>query len=593
MDKRKIGALALLGVGLYFGLQYQDDSAFVLKLKQGDSFHYQLQYSSEGRGQLHMTMPKAKQGITIPENTVHIRMDSQLQFDVLQVTPEGYQVRFIIEPQEWVYDIPHGQEIGRPEQIVGTLEMTPHGQIETFHLSEIQYQQYGFAVADILGLLEFDAGSGQDEWQGQERSFQGEAPVRYERRGGGTREISLHKSYGTLPSMTLLGAVDYSVSATRFYQSVKAERQRQFHDGHGADMSDMTRLELKPGREKIALKNAVDNIPLVNETLRGTTYQKKVDEAIAIRRVGQKTAADVKAELEALGDQDPQKKADVYMLLLAYLQLHPEAIEEFTSYLVDLPYSSQACRTVAAVFSDLGTPDAQKALMKAIEASDEDLNRKEKMIAHLGIVEQLTPEAENKIYDIASAEGPDRIKGAAELAVGVVGGNHLAQGRPAGVERALQYGENRLKESTRPAEQEHALRIIGNVGAAQQVTLVKPYLNAPVPSTKREAIRALRAVNSEEAHGILIDILKNDSTDVMRHAAIESLSSEAQSPEVYDYLKAQLFVEKDDRVIRQIVTHLVNMRKSYPDVKSVLEDYLKQCGKTSVCGFTSSALASM
>jgi HEAT repeat protein len=177
--------------------------------------------------------------------------------------------------------------------------------------------------------------------------------------------------------------------------------------------------------------------------------------------------------------------------------------------------------------------------------------------------------------------------------VGVVGGQHLAQGHQAGVERALQMGEARLKESASPADQQHALRILGNIGAPQQLGLIKPYLNAAEPSTKREAIRALRAVESVEAYGILLDILKNDNSDVMRHAAIESLSSKAQSAEIYEYLKNQLFVEKDERVIQRIVSHLVNMRGTYPEVRKILEQYLEQCGKTSVCGFASSALASM
>ncbi len=593
--KVKAGVLAgaALAVGLYYAFQPQDPAAFALRLQTGDAFHYQLHYTSEGSGQLEVGMPRSQAGLSMPEKTVRIQIQSKLHLKVLQQNEAGYQIKFTLEPEHWVYDIPQAENLERPSRISGTFQLAPEGQIEEFRMNELQYQQYGFALADILSLLEFEVGSGETEWTGTERSFRGESPVRFQQKSGDREALRLQKSYVSQPQILIEGGTDYSISAEHLYQSIHAQRQRRFSDGSGTQMTDNTSLDLIVTQERLADSTSQDPVPTVSETLRGATYQKKVEEAMAVRRVGNKSTADVKFALESLTEDDVQKKADAYMLLRAYLLLHPEAVGEFTSYLLDLPYSSQACRTVAAVFSDVGTAQSQKALMFAIDESDDDLNRKEKLIAHLGIVERISPEAENKLYALAAADGPDRVKGAAELAVGVVGGNHLAQGQEAGLERALRYGETRLKEATQPRDREHALRILGNVGAPQQVTLIKPYLSEPVESTRREAIRALRAVNSPEAHGILMDVLKSDPSDVMRHAAIESLSSQAQSSAIFEYLKQQLFVEKDDRVIKQIVSHLVNMRATYPDVKKILEQYLENCGKTSVCGFTSSALASM
>lgn len=587
------GLWAVAGLcALFWGYRsWRQPEAFQLKLKTGSVFLYQIHYESKGQGRVDIPLPQTRNRLTTAENKVAIAIDAALQMEVLSVDAEAATLAFILQPKSWVFAVPFQEETTQPAFLSGSFRLRQDGSILDFRMPAALYRSYGSMVGDMLALLEFKLPQGHEsEFSGKERGFQGSTPVLFQRISSRANELQLHKAYQPQPLIVIEGGTDWTLDAQELFVSVNAERKRSTQDPSGTRITDATSLRISQGSERIRL--AAGPLPDVSETLSGQTYRRLMNETVQKKRLGQRTLDDIRHLIDTV-DYNSQAVADAYMAVRAFVFLHPEDIDSLLTYINDRPYSDPRCRMLAAVLTDVGSPAAQKALMQSIQAAENNRERKEKLVAHLGMVETLEPEAAQRIYEMAATDADDRVQGAAELAVGVMGHHSGMQDDSGGMRKALAFAEDRLNSAKNPKEVEQALRIFGNLGAAEQVAIVKPYLQAEKESTRREAIRSLRTINNPESHELLLDILRRQREDRMRETALESLSSEAQNSELFQYLKAQIFVETNDRIIRQIITHLANMRKTYPEAKAVLEQFLAQCGKTSVCGFASSALQSL
>lgn len=586
--------IALLGITSWWflrGTKVPATQPFLLDLREGQVLAYKLDYQSEGHGKVQVTAGSAKDAVlAVPEQKASIKIDGEWLLKVQERDMSGYKLNFLLVPSAWAMEST-AMKAAKPENIEGTLRLEADGRISSFQMGDSAYQSFGFIIADILSLMETRLPPGKlREWPGFERGFSQRIPVLFHLEKTLGNVVHLRKTYQAKAATEVSGESRFVVHKQNFFQEISAERHRQFSDS-GSSTEDTTRLTLG------ALDNPVSDITsisspatLVTETLDGEKFHKEVEESVHRRRLGKRTFADVKAVIEALPGQNQIAKTEAFMLLRSFIFMHPEEMPQLLPYLTDYDYDNPVCGVTAAALTDIGSPEAQKILMRAIDDSSDDLKRKEKLVAHLGLVEKITSEAEDKIYDIARNEQDDRIQGAAELAIGVIGGSH----KESEVEnRALNFATEKLEAATTDDDREHALRIFGNLGSPRQLELIKPFLTAAKESTQREAIRALRDVNMPEAHDILLGITGKNPSESLREVALESLSSDAQSDKVFQQLKTQLFQEKNDRVIRQILSHLANLRKNHPEARQVIEQFLSTCGRTDVCGFASSVLLSL
>ncbi|WP_176737054.1 HEAT repeat domain-containing protein [Oligoflexus tunisiensis] len=595
---RMAAGLFLLALAVGFGLYWKDgrfhasagqEETYVID--PGTQFVYHFHYESQGLGQSDVQGTSDRATPIVPKTEVDVAVEGRLYLKLLESEKDVLIFEMHLKPDRWRF-ASGGLSLPKPtDDFAGWLRMSPRGRIEGFQSDEVQYQEYSMLLADLLSLVDLELPvQKKTKWASQAQSFQGASPVTILLKNRSGSRLTLEKIYGSTSEQHIQGVGQHEIDLHKFWKRVDVTRERQTTAPRGSIARDRSRLQLKSIAEAWDREAPRPEKLSISETMSGENYQRLVERDMHRRELKGRGWDEIQALMEDLPRLTQQQRVEPYLALKAFIYFHPEQIGKLREYL-DLPYKDPRCSTVAAALTAVGNRAAQELLMQAIDASQ--AGNQEKFIAHLGLVEHIEESAEQRMHELARDLTVPRNQRAAELAIGVMGSRHLRHGRADGLQRSLDYARQKLSTADSDRDTQHALRILGNIGAPDQVAWIVPYLQSEKEETRREALRAMRSVQDDRAYSILLTTLQQSPSERLRETAIENLNGGAQDQRTFETLKNVLVQERNDRIIRQIVSHLANMNKTHPEVRQLLADYLENCGRTDVCGFVSSVLASL
>jgi hypothetical protein len=240
----------------------------------------------------------------------------------------------------------------------------------------------------------------------------------------------------------------------------------------------------------------------------------------------------------------------------------------------------------------VGSEDAQKFLMKAIEGLASEPEKLENIIPHLSFVEQPTQDSEKFLRELNESAPEDRVRKSARLGLGTMA-HHLRDRAPKRATAILNLAEDKLAAAGTPDEIAHVLRVVGNIGLPQQVTVLRPFLTHQDSDVRKEAYRSLRHVDSEEGRHLLLTAARGEVGTELVEPSLTALRFAKPDPQILGQYRQLLFPAKSAKQARLILGNTAALYPALPEAKILLEDFLKSCGLTELCTFTESTIASL
>jgi hypothetical protein len=565
--------LAAVLTGLWLFPSFKSDPP-TLDLPDAFQAAYVVSYKSEGAGTTTLEILNQNEKPSF-DRRISISLDAELDFNLLSRDDDTYELAFALRPLS--------RQPANVDSLLDPLEgqftLTRWGEIKSFQLPEDRYEQAVTVVADILNMISMDLKNSE----GSEQSFAAPMAVSWVLEKNSDSLIRLKKIYNSTETSRLQvsGEIAFELSGQRYFHTVSGKRERKAYQADKLVSSDtteikVTRLDGKPGAT-ITLAST-----LVKETMDGTLFRKKIQESMARDTLGTATQESIITELNQIDPKDLKSSKDVYLRLKAHIQLHPDQIHNWLPFLMDYPYEDLRCAHVATALTTVGSEAAQRLLIQAITNSDQDASKREHFVPHLSFADQPTMETESFLRSLAESDPEPRVRGAARLAQGTIA-HQVRATDPARSEAILQDWGRKLQSASDEKERDSALRVLGNIGLPEQYPFIAPFLADPNPKVRRQAVNAIRFVNTAESVDSLINALTHDPDEDVRIMASESLGFLPYRPDLLSVYEKVMFTEHQMRILSNILKNLGNMGQQDSRAIDVLKKFAAVCGRTELC----------
>jgi hypothetical protein len=227
----------------------------------------------------------------------------------------------------------------------------------------------------------------------------------------------------------------------------------------------------------------------------------------------------------------------------------------------------------------VGHNQAQASLAAAIKARLNVEPVAQCLIAILAQVKVPSELAEGTLRELAFGSAAEPITGSAQLALGAM----ARQLKEASPERAARIVAKVLQELNTACSENrtcHLLLVLGNSGAEEALSAIRPRLDDKALSVRVAAVSALRFIAADEAETILIQKLTADPESEVRGAAIAAFRYRPMTNTAFQSICEVLRSDKSDRMRRHQERRSPGFSVSPPPEANVLPSGAKASART-------------
>lgn len=250
-------------------------------------------------------------------------------------------------------------------------------------------------------------------------------------------------------------------------------------------------------------------------------------------------------------------------VLIAFLQLHPEAAEQVYSQLRSGQLPGKTASVLAFALARSGTPQAVQALERAVW--DDGMPTAHRAQATSALVDQPTPTEKTLRTLTEATRQPSRVSedvsGVARNAIGQLAAEQ-ERTQPQLAEEARKVLREELQRASDPGQKAYALTAIGNAGHPSLIEDIRPVLTDPQDELRATAAGALRRMPLDLSEPLLRQRLGVDHSPQVRQAAATALLSatgEAGKPPDADSLSvaANRLGQESEKELRAVLIQLL------------------------------------
>ncbi|MFW7379299.1 MAG: hypothetical protein ACOH5I_10860 [Oligoflexus sp.] len=587
--------IAAIVIALAVWLQNHQSLQLVIHPQSGSLIQYRIHY--ETKGQSHLTDPTAAAGQVNPGNLA-LKFDGVLQLQVLESHPDHSEVEGLLAIESF-QGLQTSSMIGRHLPFRATL--TRHGKIKDITFKKEGFIDDSYLTIEVLRFLHHEFPLEKvdidSHWNYLEPHHPKNLTLQTHIAEISNYQVRMQASYAEGPQNREKNSKKTVYDRSRNMIASIIVQRNLISRGLGSlaiTNSVSFSAELIPNGQAITLV-AIEPIPvqseeLVVEDLSQSQLLKITKERQWKKILNNQTADLIQSALLTANLQNRQENMPLYQSLKALFMLQPETISTFLDFLLKYSIDDERFNMVATALTYVGNKEAQHLLRTAIDASDEE-ERKIRLIPNLSFCEKPNAESIAFVESLRDTSATKSIEITAHYALGTIA-HQLRDSDTANSNRILNDYAHRLQQSNSNAESAHFLTTIGNIGAPQQIEIVRPYLNSDQIEIKEKAFDSLRHVASIEAKAILVEAVAEQKEARLKEIAASGLTygqiNEDISVEIVDLLNNETNIQ----VIKSLVISLANNAERYPQHKTIIQKFLDNCGHPDLCGFVEGIVAS-
>ncbi len=251
---------------------------------------------------------------------------------------------------------------------------------------------------------------------------------------------------------------------------------------------------------------------------------------------------------------------DIKRNLMAYLVANPDDYDFVLALLKDDAYKDYHHRIIN-MLRDLGTPQAQLALVKVIGSSEYSQSNRTQASVSIGFLVEPTEETISSLQALRASDD----LGAQEKSATYYALGNIASNSQEAYEQIAPDIIKDLKSSTNSTDTIMALGALENTENNDIIQYVKPYLNSVDNAVRRGAVEALRLTDAPEATKALYSKLQTEEYDLVINAIAFSLHNKKDlTPEIIKEVavkSTQKIKKNNDTQMSKSVDFLVDQSK--------------------------------
>jgi HEAT repeat protein len=342
--------------------------------------------------------------------------------------------------------------------------------------------------------------------------------------------------------------------------------------------TDDTELHLKFQSMKnlslMELQNIQSRIrPQLTSVAKVLSYQISDEELEAKtqkQELGSTTLESILADLDKASESNnsTQNYTPLYLKIKALIYLKPEASKIFGDRLAIAKPGSLSLQLLGSALSAAGHADAQTALLKAIMSKSNDTKVVISLLPNLAAIENPTSQTITTLQGFIETAKDDEVKTMSQLVLGAFA-NKLS---PEKAQPIIDRFAKALQITNSPDEQRRFLLALGNVGKAEVLPVVEPFIQSSNPVLRAAATTALRKLPNVSVDETLVRLLTQDSDDNVRLETASILGLRKMTAAAYTAQKESFIKDKSVKVRLTILDNLWKVRQDYPEVIQIVKN---------------------
>ncbi len=306
-------------------------------------------------------------------------------------------------------------------------------------------------------------------------------------------------------------------------------------------------------------------------TLAARRTHAEQEQAVETRALGDSDSAMILAQLDKVEQNGSQNTTDLYLKLKALVSVKPEICATLAKRIATTKPTEPSFQLIIAALEAVSSPEAQRAVVTAIQARPSDAAALQQFIPALGVATDPLPEAQQALEGLVD-HGPNSVASTAQLALGTMA-YHLAGSAPERANQIVQKAIARIQGERIQSVRQRLLLTLGNSGNPLALPTLTEYLNATETEVRGTATYALRFVpngKNDSVDTLLIKMLTTDAEPFVRSQAAIALYFRAITPALFAAESAQYAKEKDAHVRISLLNDLWKVHDTFPDATRIV-----------------------
>ena len=264
---------------------------------------------------------------------------------------------------------------------------------------------------------------------------------------------------------------------------------------------------------------------------------------------------------------------DIARNLKAYLLAHPDAYGDVLNMIKDDKYSKYHHRIIN-MLRDLGTPEAQRALIDVVKGDGFNQSNKTQAAVSIGFLAEPTNETIESLQNLRASG----VLGEQESIASYYALGNMASGSQEAYDKIAPAIIEDLKNSNSVSDTVNALGALENSENNDIIKYVKPHLDDSNNAVRRGAVEALRLTDAPEATEALYNQLQKDNYDLVVNSIAFSLTKKKDlRPEIIKAVaikSVQKIKKSNDTMMMKSIDFLVEQSKTNQDAKNALKSMM-------------------
>jgi len=264
---------------------------------------------------------------------------------------------------------------------------------------------------------------------------------------------------------------------------------------------------------------------------------------------------------------------DIARNLKAYLLAHPDAYGDVLNMIKDDKYSKYHHRIIN-MLRDLGTPEAQRALIDVVKGDGFNQSNKTQAAVSIGFLAEPTNETIESLQNLRASG----VLGEQESIASYYALGNMASGSQEAYDKIAPAIIEDLKNSNSVSDTVNALGALENSENNDIIKYVKPHLDDSNNAVRRGAVEALRLTDAPEATEALYNQLQKENYDLVVNSIAFSLTKKKDlRPEIIKAVaikSVQKIKKSNDTMMMKSIDFLVEQSKTNQDAKNALKSMM-------------------
>lgn len=386
------------------------------------------------------------------------------------------------------------------------------------------------------------------------------------------------------------GQVELNLSEKdRSLETLSLHRNLQYQVTTGLLKKESLGLKLSIAKASTELVRVSSQTDLVKDNLKGSAVRSFYEKSSAERVVAGKTFEQVMSSQDDLTGPYDARYAAAEAQVRSWLKLHPEAAPDIAEKAKSFDIEDPKFSSFLAALRDVGSPEAQTALMDITRNSESEPGKRMYFAAYLGDVQHPTEESVNFLLELSDKRDLDvNLAQAAALGLGRI--VHVLNDEYDSVraDHLRKHFLDRLSFPKSDDETKDLLAVLGNTRDPKIWSGIHSvYTKSSSEDIKTHVIMAARFLPNPEAHDLLVS--ESQSTSKARQfAALESLSLSPEGKDDAAVYEKILQSSGDHAVLQQTIKNLGALTPDDPEAKRVMTWFIRNCAQTELCSLAES-----